>query len=896
MTDVNFSLKPSEINLDLIPIDWPLTPVSANKNPYIKGWSENPCDKKQIQRELDEGRCKAIGLIAGPVYNEPYGLIWVDIDGPLAYKIIEKLSGKKFDEAMPPTLSIQSGREGRERRLYKVNKENQLFISRKKYIWSSSSDFNSKDKLEILWKNHQGILMGGHPQTDGYFTKENLGFEWATKLPELPDWLIFEIEEKNKKQGNPTTKYTRAVSANSAINLQIDVEREMQTAKEALAVLPVEVADDYDQWIKVGQALHSLDDCLLDVWHEWSSQSDKYREASCNQKWQSFSRDGGVTIGSLYHLAKQYGYQTNKDYEAMAVSDEMIEQQSQQSLLMEDIQDVASHMLESLSKAVGSQTQDTFTKKQKIKKSHDEPKVKNPTSSELAEYILGYYNGNLVYSEPHGQFFMYGRLSLGLWSPLTELEMQHELKNLFSIFKTRKKEDEHDAILPNGYSFNLVTETYKHLQSMLLFKDWYDDKDHLLFANGVLSLQTLELIPFDNQTRDLYINQQLPYEYDPNAKCDKIINWLSFTQWGSNDRVQVLRAWLRATLLGAYDLQKFVEIIGPGKSGKSTYASLCVALVGKENIHASDFENLERGRFEAGAYMGKKLIVLQDQDRWGGSVAKLKAITGGDWIRPERKYQKDIDAFQFHGVVMITANEAIQSTDYTSGLGRRRLTIPFDRAFEGNSKEQRELIKFNANGDASGEFAFELPGLVNWLLQMPEEDMREYLLNSTAKSSFFKRFEMEQRVSSNPILDWMESSVVWERNATSKLGIKKQGAPGDKRRYLNADMHLYPSYCEFCDNAGVNSVGRKRFQLLLVDIIRNQLKLPIVNQKSSGGVPGRFIHVAVRQSNEKRYTENYPSIIEVAANQDHYQDSLQGLDRFGRTIKENKQTIQQQIM
>ena len=871
MADTNFSLKPGEINLDFIPLDWPLTPVGSKKDAYISGWQNNPCDKARIAEEIDSERCKAVGVIGGPVYNNPYGLAWVDIDGPSIYALIESLSGKSFDEAMSPTLTIQSGREGRERRLYIVKKENWQHIARNKYRWYSEE--NAEDKLELLWERHQGVLMGAHPDTDGYFTKENLGFEWASKLPELPTWLLESIKDKNKRQGKPATETTRLVAANFAINSQVSVERDMQLAKEAMWALPVEAVDDYDIWIMIGQSLHQLDETLLEEWDNWSQQSDKYRPGECHRRWLSFSKAGGRTLGSLIHVAQEHGWKPSQEYRAMNVDDDLLEQQAAQLAKIE------SEILEPVSNSVPTPTlpfsppsvsKTTNKNKNKNKKEEDkEPKVKNPTSSEIAEILAAYYKGNLVYSEPHAQFYIYGHESPGLWSALSELEMQHQLQNMFRYWRHSEEEN----ILPRGYSTNLITETYKHLQTIVPFKEWYDDNNYLLFTNGVLKLDTLELLPFD---RELYINQQLPYAYDPGANCDKIKSWLSFTQWGNEDRVQVLRAWLRATLLGAYDLQKFVEIIGPGKSGKSTYANLCVALVGKSNIHASDFENLERGRFEAGSYMGKKLIVLQDQDRWGGSVAKLKAITGGDWIRPERKYQKDIDAFQFHGVVMITANESIQSTDYTSGLGRRRLTIPFDRAFTGNAKEQRELIKFNTKGEAGGEFAVELPGLVNWLLQMPEDDMRDYILHSGDKVEFFKNFEMQQRVSSNPILDWMDLHIVWDRGEATHLGIKKLTMPGSSRRYQASEKNLYPSYCEFCDNAGVNSVGRKRFQLLVMDIVRNQLRLPISNKTNTNGRPGTFFHIAVRESNPTRYVD-FPSIIDVAANKERYSDMFKDM-------------------
>jgi hypothetical protein len=107
-------VQPGEINLDLIPVDWPLTPVGSNKNPYLTGWQNKPQTKEEIQLEIEKGDCKAIGLISGPCYNQPYGFVWVDVDGPTVYKTIEEESELTVEEALPKTLTILSGREGRE--------------------------------------------------------------------------------------------------------------------------------------------------------------------------------------------------------------------------------------------------------------------------------------------------------------------------------------------------------------------------------------------------------------------------------------------------------------------------------------------------------------------------------------------------------------------------------------------------------------------------------------------------------------------------------------------------------------------------------------------------------------------------------------------------------------
>ena len=61
-----------------------------------------------------------------------------------------------------------------------------------------------KNPWEILWRSRQGALMGAHPDTDGYRTLPNRGFEYATKLPDLPEWLYGAI-----KNSYPSSKYRR---------------------------------------------------------------------------------------------------------------------------------------------------------------------------------------------------------------------------------------------------------------------------------------------------------------------------------------------------------------------------------------------------------------------------------------------------------------------------------------------------------------------------------------------------------------------------------------------------------------------------------------------------------------------------------------------------------------
>jgi phage/plasmid-associated DNA primase len=860
------ALKPGQIRLDFISMDWPLTPLGARKDPYIQGWQGRPFGLNEIEEEIVGGLCKAVGLISGPCFNHPYGLVWVDIDGPSVYPLVAKLADETdFKTALPPTLTICSGKEGRERKLYKLNRDKHKHFARNKYTWHGET---AKEKLEILWAKHQGVLMGLHPETDGYYTAENQGFEWVDNLPELPDWLLNAIINKNVRQGIPATEITRIVGPHFAVNAEISLERDMQLAQEAMWSLPQEAYDDYDIWITIGQSLHSLDESLLDTWDEWSKQSDKYRDGECHKRWLSFSKGGGRGMGSLIHIAREHGWQPSQDHRAMNVDDATLDHASQ---LLEQLEEE----LEMSPELLDVQTQDliaavkqprkrgrTRSAQVETEEGDKEKGGRNPAASDVTEMLLQMYRGDLVFSQPHGQFFQYQRETAGLWSPLTKIEMLGDIRwRLIAL----------GDWIPKGFSNNLMNDVFAQLQSIVTFDDWYEGTDHLLFTNGILNIETRELLPFE---RDMYFTQQMPYDYNPHASCDALIKWLKHTQHDSWERTQVLRAWLRATLLGSHELQKFVEIIGPGKSGKSTYANLAVALVGRGNTYSTDFENMEKNRFEAAAYMGKKLLLFQDADRWGGSVSKLKAITGNDWIRSERKYQGEtLDPFQYHGMVMITANEAIQSTDYTSGLARRRLTIPFDRPFTGTQAEQKELIKFNSKGEPQGEFAPLLPGLVNWLLDMPEETMREYLMETSKKVEFFQKYEKMQNLRSNPLLDWMEHKLIYDPGVSSAVGFTKNAPMGSSNIYAHNNEWLYASYAEFCRQCNVGVMSRNRFEPLFMDICTHQLKMKVFATRNTRGV--RIINVAVRDSNVKY--EGWPSVVEVASNKEEYKE-FYGMD------------------
>jgi putative DNA primase/helicase len=83
----------------------------------------------------------------------------------------------------------------------------------------------------------------------------------------------------------------------------------------------------------------------------------------------------------------------------------------------------------------------------------------------------------------------------------------------------------------------------------------------LPLENGVLRLHTKELIPY---SPEMWFNWRLPYRYESGADCPTIKWWLNYVTQGDQELAALLRAWMRAVLTGRHDLQKFLELIGPG--------------------------------------------------------------------------------------------------------------------------------------------------------------------------------------------------------------------------------------------------------------------------------------------------------------------------------------------
>ena len=834
----NNHLKAGEINFDLIPKDWALTPLQG-KRAYVAGWTTQPYSVEEIKREFDQGKATGVGLITG-VWSNEGGLVWVDIDGTDSIKDLEELAGAPISAAFPPTLTISSGKKDRQRMLFSIPAAKLKLLPDKATIKIGIPAF------EILFRNRQGAIMGSHPDTDGYFTTPHGGFEYAKNPPEMPEWLYEAIAK-----AYPVNKYKKPVR-HGIITQQVNLEYEegseyqkeeyLNEAKIYLDHLNPERAADYDDWLKVGMSLKQVDEKLLADWVDWSKQADNFEDGVCERKWSTFEVvEGGPAPENhcgLHHLramAKEDGYIDVGGF--VVETGEKLKEKAKKLFKQDNAEMPMPLVNQVLNEIIG---EPSIGEKKIIQdKINNKGRPKTPPASELAEMVTGMVVQCGWRYDPKYDTFMFYQSSKGTWR---REEYKEEYKHFIQDLFLRES-----IPTPGGFTSHLLSDVTNLTKAYITQPYWNDDPDKLAFRNGVLEMSTKDFLPHDQEN---YLTWGLDFDYDPHANSGPIIQWLKKTQYNDEERVQVLRAWLKACLVGkGHELQRFLEVIGPGGRGKSTFANLCCALIGNGNYASTTLNQLEQSRFEIASIKGKRLTLINDSERYGGSAQIFKALTGGDNLRFEEKNKNVGEPFVYTGMVMVCANEPIQTTDNTSGLTRRRLTVEFNRPLWDKNSEAVEMIKLE-NGQVNGLWKSYLPGLVNWVLEMETNKMREYLLDTYEKVDHLRTVRNSILLTSNNLVEWLQSEVVHSPESIAAVGKKIPANKDSKERYVNSNFHLYASYCTYCEDTGSKPVGQKRFISLLLDCCKNQLGLKEISQFSKKGRP--FIRgLVIRNSDEK---------------------------------------------
>ena len=87
--------------------------------------------------------------------------------------------------------------------------------------------------------------------------------------------------------------------------------------QSALAVIP---SEHYDTWFKVAASLQSAG-VSFDLFDTWSSTApDVYSQKACRNVWRSLDHNGAISVATLFHIAKQYGFEPHRQHDLTAIT------------------------------------------------------------------------------------------------------------------------------------------------------------------------------------------------------------------------------------------------------------------------------------------------------------------------------------------------------------------------------------------------------------------------------------------------------------------------------------------------------------------------------------------------------------------------------------------------
>ena len=202
----------------------------------------------------------------------------------------------------PDAVTIDSGKQGHGKLIYKMSFG--LTLPSKKLITTENGQ--RLNYLDFRCSTSNGLTVqdvlppSTHPETLQPYRWAGKG-SWE-RLPTIPqpliDFWMSLIEEDTHKD---------------------IVDKSIITSWSEIQTVLYHISPDCDreQWIHVGMALHhagyqdkSLDTAFM-LWEDWSSQSEtKYKGTKdLMRSWRSFQPGNGITIGTLFHIAKEHGYE-----------------------------------------------------------------------------------------------------------------------------------------------------------------------------------------------------------------------------------------------------------------------------------------------------------------------------------------------------------------------------------------------------------------------------------------------------------------------------------------------------------------------------------------------------------------------------------------------------------
>lgn len=455
-------------------------------------------------------------------------------------------------------------------------------------------------------------------------------------------------------------------------------EDEIRKANEYVKLLNSDRADEFQEWLKVGLLLKSIDNCLLVSWRDFSKKSKKYKEGECEKLWKNIKTPSNGNILTIRSLAFWAKHDSPKEYE---------------KFIKEEFKNNIAKSLDStmynLAKCVHSKYADRFVCSS----------IKENAWWEFVNHrwkrIQEGYTLKILFSEDFANAYNL---------EIAEISIKATQVTGFPKEELQRKRLIIDKIVNNLMNTNFKETLLKECKSLFydpLFIQKLDSNIYLLgFENGVYDLENNK---FRDGRPDDYITFSTKNDYVKWSNKNPFYNNINtfFQQIITNEAVRKYFLLVLSTCVsGEIKEEKFYILTGCGSNGKSLTMDLMSLALG-EYFMAVPITIITRPRGTSGQAAPEKVrmkgkrcgVYSEAEDGDCINSAVMKAMISGDPDLHRDLFKSSDEMIEVRCSMkhFLTANTMPEIKDTTDGAFRRIRIIDFNSKFKDNPEKANEF-------------------------------------------------------------------------------------------------------------------------------------------------------------------------------------------------------------
>lgn len=279
----------------------------------------------------------------------------------------------------------------------------------------------------------------------------------------------------------------------------------------------------------------------------------------------------------------------------------------------------------------------------------------------------------------------------------------------------------------------------------------------IAFENGVLNIETMELLPF---TPNMVIPNIIPHNWNPSATSAAVNQVFENISCGDIGMMLNLAEVIGLAMFRSCKFAVCPILLGEGSNGKSTYIDMVRKVIGRHNVSALHPRDIGK-RFQAGQLVGKLANLGDDISNEyvdGDACASIKAIAAGNEIYTD---VKGGDGFTFkpYCLSVFSANKFPRLADTSYGMMRRLFPMGFHADFKASSDSYDINIIDKVTSQESLEY----------LCLIGVEGLKRVIdQNGLTENEESKQINQTVKLENSTVLQWLDACELRPQDITGR--------------------------------------------------------------------------------------------------------------------------------